>query len=218
MVEFANDFVDLAIERFGLEPWKRVTRLPHPLAVVELMAARPKDAGESVSERLLLSAALQPSQRMDLRDSAEQNGFLEESFTAGSIGTCLLGAGWSMPEEWGVWSIGHSAQLHLPIPEDDHPWVVLLTGHAFVGDGERQPSRLIFRLGTQVIAQLACGPAIASLAVEFLAPPPADAGSTILDIEAPDAVSPAQLGVSDDPRVLGIALTSIRLTRQSVAV
>jgi hypothetical protein len=46
----------------------------------------------------------------------------------------------------------------------------------------------------------------------------ADGGSgCLLTFDLPDAASPADLGISEDSRVLGVALIRLRLTREDCA-
>lgn len=123
--------------------------------------------------------------------------------------------GWSSPESWGTWTNGEIAELRLQ-PTKPHGALELVTeARAFVG-----PS-----LPAQVVDVMVNGNAVAQLtfespdAVEKRLRLPLSAvkpeGDIILTFRVPTAKSPAELGMSSDPRQLGIGVISARL--QSVA-
>lgn len=133
----------------------------------------------------------------------------------------FFGKGWSHPENWGTWTIGDEAQLRLEIDATD-----------------MLPSHVQFNIGALVAAQqplqrielLANGVAIGAIQctasthgtlrrVTFALPNDVwNAGDRrlTLTIRTPDAISPAQLGLSEDPRVLGAQVSDIELLGPNV--
>lgn len=113
-----------------------------------------------------------------------------------------LRSGWSSPEPWGVWTDGARATIAFPAPLPRR-FRMYITGYAFgpnagqdVGvllDGSTQSLRLPAQLGEAV--------------VEIDNPH----GSASVDLLIPAPTSPVELGLGDDRRKLGVALTSLRI-------
>jgi len=132
------------------------------------------------------------------------------AFGVGRFATAMLGDGWSRPEEWGTWTDDALAEALLRLPED-------LTGdahlrldvQAYVPPGH-DPQRVRVRAGDDILGEWVVGSATT---IEF-----AVAGSEVVDdvlaleFELPDAVSPADAGVSTDARRLGMGLRSVTLS------
>jgi GT2 family glycosyltransferase len=131
-------------------------------------------------------------------------------FAAGMPGIELLGPGWSVPEPWGTWSAGPTATLTLPPLPGDSPWRVTIAGTPFVAGlapGERRRVS-VDAGGGPVEAAVAPGTDALTLAVD-VDDTPARAGATLM-FTFPDAVSPSALGLNEDTRPLGVALTALR--------
>ena len=118
-------------------------------------------------------------------------------------------SGWGDPENWGVWSISKKAEILVPqfdktlyplnlnlefgvfiVPEHPSQRVRILL------DGEEVYNSVVTEEGYPV-----------SLSVEI------KETNRSLTIEAPDAVSPISLGVSRDPRQLGVSISRLYFSR-----
>jgi glycosyltransferase involved in cell wall biosynthesis len=209
LVRFANEFVDAVIDRFGPNPWAEAIRLPDARAVLGLLDARQDSFGPCPSERRLIALALGESRFRNLAGQVANEQKWEGSFGAEEPGTMLLESGWSTPEEWGVWTDGFSARMRLPIT-DGAVWRVKLSGHGFVrGDA----LRVVARAGEKTVASWSCMEDDSSFAAEFEVQGADSPEGLLLDLDTPNAVSPAELGLSTDGRRLGIGVKSILLER-----
>ncbi len=119
--------------------------------------------------------------------------------------TLLLGHGWSVPEPWGVWTEGTSAEITLP----PHRFArAHLRGHPFSPHGA---VRFGVSAGNGPISSTRSDTE-SSLTVDL----PFDATghrARVLRVHTPAAISPIDAGVSDDPRRLGFGLRNITLER-----
>lgn len=126
----------------------------------------------------------------------------------GKYAKVYLGRGWSVPENWGVWSLDEKASLELPLPAQT-PKFLLIDAQAFVNgahpeqvvevwiNGVHQANALLTkRFGNQIKVSL----------------PSNILGSTRLKVEFvfPKAISPKALGVGSDERPLAIGLEAVR--------
>ena len=132
------------------------------------------------------------------------------SITAGSPGTVLLGRGWSGPEPWGTWSAAAEADLVIPPLSDDHAWQISLDAVPFVeGLSPGEFRRVTLTLGAATLDTTArAGQTKIVLTIDVPARL-AREGST-LTLRCHDAISPAEVGLSADPRRLGLAVTTLR--------
>jgi len=132
------------------------------------------------------------------------------SITAGSAGTVLLGRGWSGPEPWGTWSAATEADLVIPPLPGDRGWQVSLDAVPFVeGLSPGECRRVTLTLGAATVdASARAGQTNIVLTIDVPAQL-ARKGST-LTLRCPDAISPAEVGLSADPRRLGLAVTTLR--------
>jgi GT2 family glycosyltransferase len=132
------------------------------------------------------------------------------SITAGSAGTVLLGRGWSGPEPWGTWSTAAEADLVVPPLSGDCAWQLSLDAVPFVeGLSPGEQRRITLTLGAATVETAAHA---GQTRVVFTIDVPAEIareGST-LTLRCPDAISPAEVGLSADPRRLGLAVTRLR--------
>jgi hypothetical protein len=133
-------------------------------------------------------------------------------FKAGANSERYRVSGWSASEPNFTWSEGTSAKLALPISAFPEGLSVKLVIAALV----HEPS-----LPLQPVELYANGQKVAEWQVgnlaEFVATIPGEitkAGGTLtLEFRTPKAASPKSLGINPDPRVLGICLTSLELTK-----
>lgn len=126
----------------------------------------------------------------------------------GKYAKVYLGAGWSVPENWGVWSLDKKARLELPLPAQ-MPKALVIDTQAFVTgahpeqvvevwvNGENQASAVLTqRFGNQIKVNL---PSKVM-----------SAGKLKLELVFPKAVSPKALGIGSDERPLAIGLEAVR--------
>lgn len=115
--------------------------------------------------------------------------------------------GWSTPESWGTWSEGRQAQIVLRITPEARS--VVIDAMAFILP-QHPAQRVVVSLnGEQVLSarltqaqgnhlQIPISAAIRQrLAVD---------DQVTIELQLPDAISPQQLGLNDDARVMGLGL------------
>jgi glycosyltransferase involved in cell wall biosynthesis len=212
-IGFANEFVDAVIARFGPNPWAEAIRLPDPRAVLGLFDARRDSFSACASERRLISLALWEGRFRSLVEQVENGRTWHSGFAAENIAAMLLETGWSTPESWGVWTDSLSARMRLPIT-DGSTWRVELTGHGFVKNGGDIPRIVVARIGEKTVASWSCTANARSFVIEFEVQGANSREGLMLDLDTPNAVSPAELGLSTDTRRLGIGLISICIERR----
>jgi hypothetical protein len=159
----------------------------------EVAAAVGGGAGEASARRVVLGHTL------DFADAE-----LARSYTA-------YGMWRSEPD--GCWIAGRQALLQLPLAEPASGSLVLdLTAEGFLAPG-RSSQRLAVSVNGASVADLAIEHGASLDAEPMILPREAVLGRGRLDLllQAPDAVSPARLGVEDDDRQLGVFLRSARL-------
>lgn len=125
-------------------------------------------------------------------------------FAAGGNADAYKLSGWSKPEEKFTWTEGTSAQLHVRLPAANAAVVlkVQMAGLTKAPELPAQPVELY--INDQKIAEWSVGQT-----AEFTAVLPTtltkDGGVLTLDFRIPKATSPKALGISPDPRVLGVS-------------
>lgn len=128
-------------------------------------------------------------------------------FKRGGNGGFALGQGWGGREDWGVWSEGAQAELHLPCTDVGQIDLTLTAG-GFVYPARASTSIEIFAGGTELWSGRLTGTAEIPLSI------PASAcvnGSVDLSLFIENPQSPAEAGLSNDARMLGIALISFSI-------
>jgi hypothetical protein len=123
-------------------------------------------------------------------------------------GEVYLDAGFSFVEDWGVWTDAPTARLSLPLTP--HAGISQIALHLILGpslvDGGATGK---LRLNGRIIAQL---PVFGGSAEVFLV---ADVGpqpttGIVIDIDMTDLLSPKDMGINEDSRILGLAIRSIQ--------
>lgn len=143
-----------------------------------------------------------------LRTQAISAGVTKLDFRVRSPALNLLEGGWSAPEAWGVWSDGPVARIRVPVEGNGGSYRIRLQGQAF-GDNSR--TSVFVRINEQETFTewiLEAGKmSDCLLAIENHRP------NIVLHFSFPDAVSPAELGISADTRQLSFGLTCIEISR-----
>ncbi|WP_339453418.1 DUF6311 domain-containing protein [Pseudomonas sp. EA_5y_Pfl2_R50] len=118
--------------------------------------------------------------------------------------------GWSTPEPWGTWSEGKDAEIALRVAPEAR--LIVMDALAFVMPPNLNQRVIVSINGIQVLStrltqvqgnQLHIP--ITAAARETLG----GDGSLTLQLHLPDAVSAQQLGLNDDPRVMGLGLKTL---------
>jgi hypothetical protein len=137
----------------------------------------------------------------------------EIDFKKGSAGTLYLvginqyqirGSGWAFPESWGVWAEGDRAKLVLPLPQGGAKAIKLkmkgLTGHNRL----YQRVKIIVNGVNLGDFSLASSEEILDLQI----PKIINQDYVMIEFLLPDHISPKDLGVGDDVRLLSVGLIS----------
>jgi hypothetical protein len=126
----------------------------------------------------------------------------------GKYSKVYLGGGWSVPENWGVWSLDKRASLTLPLPAQT-PKKLIIDAQAFIsGSQTSQDVEILVNGVPQVKATLN-----KRFGNEIEVPLPASVLTSEMlkvDFLFPTAVSPKSLGIDIDKRPLGIGLEALR--------
>ena len=131
-------------------------------------------------------------------------------FTPESDGRTFFASGISEIEEDFAWSLGKSSKLCLPIGETNYP----LTTTFNFGTVFNNSQRILVRCGEKLLYDGTV--AMDNLSVIFNIPPECIVnGNLVLEIDYPNAVSPKELSISDDERVLAVAYRSINIESMS---
>jgi hypothetical protein len=122
-------------------------------------------------------------------------------------------SGWSHTEDNYTWTEGTSARLSLPIGNESGPLNLKLNMAAFTHAPELPSQPVEVSVNGQKLADLQA----TSVPREYSVTIPADAGkgkgSVEIEFRTPKAAAPKSVGLSEDPRVLGICLLSLELTK-----
>ncbi|MGD9879073.1 MAG: hypothetical protein AB7U95_02955 [Reyranella sp.] len=130
--------------------------------------------------------------------------------TAGEPAARWLTSGWSDPEQWGTWSEGGTAILHVPIPKEGTTQAIALEVTAYSGNPSKMQSVVVTAAGkTKWQGRLAPGH-VSTIRI------PIDSSDIFsnyvqltLHIENPQ--SPRSNGQGPDSRLLGVGLRAIVL-------
>jgi hypothetical protein len=212
---FAIDLLDMLEVRLGLEPW---ALLVEDVGDADIAALLAQVSAEAVNpgERLLARATLLRRDRDVLIARLAEAGRLSVAFGNGGPSEALLKRGWSEPEAFGVWSGAPEAELRLPLPPGAARWRVTLSGQGLVGGLQADAARrLALWHRAALVVDTVWTRAAPSLSVtaEIVADG-ADPETCILRVALPDAVSPYALGLSEDRRLLCLAMTTLTIERK----
>ena len=126
----------------------------------------------------------------------------------GKYAKVYLGGGWSVPENWGVWSLDKKASITLPLPAQT-PKKLIIDAQAFIGGTQtsqdveiwinetlQTKATLLNRFGNEIEVLLPTSVLnLQKLKVDFV---------------FPTAISPKTLGIGIDDRPLAIGLEAVR--------
>jgi hypothetical protein len=133
-------------------------------------------------------------------------------FAAGGNADAYKLSGWSKPEEKFTWTEGTSAQLHLRLPAANGAVLLKARLAGLVKQPELPAQTVEVYINEQKIAEWS----VAQTA-EFTAVLPnsltKDGGVLTIELRMPKATSPKALGLSADPRVLGICCLDLELAK-----
>jgi hypothetical protein len=135
-------------------------------------------------------------------------------FAANTLGTELLGHGWHGPETWGVWSGVPSTSIFATLPSQVPANLNLRIAALGFVRNEHPNLSVVVKVNDKPVGTLEFSLDVPSLEVSI----PVDRtlvdtqdGALKITFENRTAASPAELGISDDPRVLGIGLQWIAI-------
>jgi hypothetical protein len=134
-------------------------------------------------------------------------------FGSGSGSERFRREGWSYPEQQFTWTTGQSAKLVVSIPVSDQPLTLHMRLAAFtkVPEIPWQPVD-VFINGQKLVDWTVTGDPS-----EFTAVIPAEiaktGGELKVELKTPKAISPKSLGVSADPRLLGVSCYEFSITK-----
>jgi hypothetical protein len=121
-------------------------------------------------------------------------------------------SGWSKTEEKFTWSEGTSAQLKIPVSATQDAVSLKMRMAALVKPPDQPTQPVEIWINDQKIAEWQVGDT-----AEFVAAIPHDltkgGGVLTIVIKTPKATSPKALGLSADPRVLGICCLDLELSK-----
>jgi hypothetical protein len=134
------------------------------------------------------------------------------TFGLGGSSEIYKSSGWSKTEEKFTWTEGMSAQLRLPVAATNEPVALKIRMAALIKPLDLPSQPVEIYINGQKIAEWQVGDT-----AEFVAEIPHDltklGGVLAINIKTPKAISPKALGLSADPRVLGICCFDLELSK-----
>ena len=125
----------------------------------------------------------------------------------GKYATVFLGPGWSVPENWGTWSIQKSASIQLPLPAED-PKKLIIHAQAFIA-GSHPQQRINIYINQIFIKEVNLLGRMNNR-IELPLPRAFNLQQQIkLQFEFPDAISPQTLSLGIDTRPLAMGIEFI---------
>jgi len=138
-----------------------------------------------------------------------------EELTRDPTFEAIAGEGWSQREDWGIWSTGQRSNLTISVPRPTPPNLrLLIKGSFYLVDRHPSVNARVTANGVEI------GVLTADLAhnvIDVSLPLPtavlASSGGVLkIDLLVDNPASPQSLGMSEDARVLGFGLKSLRLS------
>jgi hypothetical protein len=140
-------------------------------------------------------------------------------FQAGGNGWKFAGSGWSMPEPWGVWSLGDS-EVELSLPKTSKgPYDLSIDGIALIAPNH-PVQKIVVQVNGEDIATWSFNAASQAGKRSAVIPTQlAETGSIKIVFKPINPVSPAQTDPTlTDTRVLGLGLKNLKVTGPSEQV
>ncbi|MHC8393408.1 DUF6311 domain-containing protein [Pseudomonas sp. LB3P93] len=124
--------------------------------------------------------------------------------------TSSLAKGWSTPETWGTWSEGEEAEILLRVPPKAQSIVMEVL--AFVQPNHERQTMVFTINGVQALSTRLTS--LQGNRIEIPLTPAiheaiARDSMMRIHVQLPDAISPKQLGLGDDQRVMGLGMKSL---------
>jgi len=132
------------------------------------------------------------------------------SFNLGDSGAAYMAKGWADPEQWGTWSEGSEAQMVFRASASVRS--IRLGVSAFLASGHAQQKVTILINGIEASTytlEKADGNVLDIPVTSLMHQRAAEQGFSRMQLLLADAISPQQLGLNDDARVLAIGLRSL---------
>jgi len=196
-IPFASDFLASAHEQFSFPSVEK--------AVLEQV----NRTLFSMPGGALLEQAIKWSRRNQAKNNLHEQATF--CFRAGDTGIDLLVTGWSSAENWGIWTDGPFATLRLPVSGHRGTWKANITFTAF----GKQGTEVTVNVDDDSASLCTMWSVAAQQVVQKQLHVESRFTDVILQFSLPNAMSPFQLGVSTDRRLLGIGLISLELHRLS---
>jgi hypothetical protein len=117
------------------------------------------------------------------------------------------GLGWSIAEDWGVWSQQREALIHILIPANVKAATIEIDAVGFSSSEKKQLADVYFDHVN--LGQIELSNSRRIFKFEISSP---KAGENILKFVLDQPISPRSLGLGDDNRLLGIGIYSVRLS------
>jgi hypothetical protein len=138
------------------------------------------------------------------------------SFAQGGNGLKYAASGWSVAEPWGTWTEGSASVVGLKLSEiPNRDMVLSIEGRAFLADKhpvqdiEVQVNKhLVETLRYELPAGADHDTRVITIPQSFIQE---KQGLLIIEFKIKNPKSPAEVGYNTDPRVLGLAVFSLRL-------
>jgi hypothetical protein len=152
-----------------------------------------------------------------LRDFSFQYHYgTDIEFSSTGEGNLYASNGWSNPEEWGRWTQGHEASLAIPIDtltlDSDEKLTLSAEIQAFVSENHPHQHFVLEVNGTQILSDSFH---LGEKRKQILAAIPSKVASQvsplIIKFILQNPTSPAEVGISEDKRALGIGLRHLRI-------
>jgi hypothetical protein len=122
-----------------------------------------------------------------------------------------LGQGWSVPESWGVWSIGTSSYIYFTLSESNFQRLnfMIIRGIPFLTE-RHENLDISLNINANKASQFHLTYPVKEQRLT-LRLPPLKVGLNLLRINVSNPASPKNLKLSDDARQLGFGLTSLTI-------
>lgn len=134
-----------------------------------------------------------------------------KNFTNKGILNDYLISGWATEGEY-PWSTGKTATLAFSMNKSDSPLFLHLPMYPFIIENKSEKQRVIININTHEIGNLSLTEKTFNEAVFFIPQEYLNEKFQYITFSLPDAISPTDLGIYDDARELGVALSTFNIT------